>query len=63
MPIDEEFEVRIDDHKIIVMAGNTERCRLERNQFSGMPIGIQVGADGSIAIGVNRLPKGMVLVR
>ncbi len=63
MPIDEEFEVRINDHKIIVMAGSTERCTLERNQFSGRPIGIQVGVDGSIAIGVNRLPKGMVLVR
>lgn len=63
VPIDEEFEVRINDHKIIVMAGSTERCTLERNQFSGMPIGIQVGADGSIAIGVNRLPEGMVLVR
>jgi hypothetical protein len=63
VPIDEEFEVRINDHRIIVMIGSTERCTLERNQFSGIPIGIQVGADGSIAIGVNRLPKGMVLVR
>lgn len=63
VPIDEEFVVRINDHKIVVMAGNTERCTLEHNQFTGMPIGIQVGVDGSIAIGVNRLPEGMVLVR
>jgi len=63
VPIDEEFVVRINDHKIVVMAGNTERCTLERNQFSGMPIGIQVGVDVSIAIGVNRLPEGMVLIR
>ena len=63
VPIDEESEIKISDHSIIVMIGGTERCTLERNQFSGMPIGIQVGADGSIAMGVNRLPKGMVLVR
>ena len=63
VPIDEEFVVRINDHKIVVMAGNTERCTLERNQFTGMPIGIQVGVDGSVAIGVTRLPEGMVLRR
>jgi len=63
VPIDEEFVVRINDHEIVVMAGNTRRCTLKRNQLSGMPIGIQVGVDGSIAIGVNRLPEGMVLGR
>ncbi len=63
VPIDEEFVVRINDHEIVVMTGNTRRCTLKRNQLSGIPIGIQVGVDGSIAIGVNRLPEGMVLGR
>lgn len=63
VPVDQQFEVRINDHGIIVTADGTERCTLERNQFSGMLIGIQVGADGSMAIGGNKLPEGMLLVR
>jgi len=63
VPVNEEFEVRISDRRITVMANDTNICTLERNQFSGLPIGIQVGADGSIGIGVSRLPEGMVLSR
>jgi hypothetical protein len=35
------------------------------NDFFGVPfpIGIEVGVDGSIGFGVNRLPVGMVLAR
>ena len=63
VPVDKEFEVLINDRMITVMAANNNICTLQRNQFSGLPIGIQVGADGSIAIGVNRLPNGMKLIR
>ena len=63
VPIDRESEVRINDRMITVMADNNNICTLQRNQFSGLPIGIQVGADGSIAIGVNKLPHGMKLIR
>jgi len=63
VPVDKDFEVRINDHRITAMAANTEICTLERNQFTEMPIGVQVGADGSIAIGVNKLPEGMTLRR
>ena len=63
VPINKEFEVLINDRMITVMAANKNICTLQRNQFSGLPIGIQVGADGSIAIGVSRLPNGMKLIR
>lgn len=63
VPMNEEFEVRISDLRITVMADDTNICTLERNEFVGLPIGIQVGADGSIGIGVSRLPDGMVLSR
>lgn len=63
VPMDKDFEVIINDHRIIVMAATTKLCTLEKNQFAGLPIGIQVGADGSIAIGVNRLPEGMLISR
>jgi hypothetical protein len=63
VPIDKEFEVLINDRMITVMAANENICTLQRNQFSGPPIGIQVGADGSIAISVSKLPNGMKLIR
>jgi len=63
VPVDKEFEVRVVDRKITVTAGNISICTIERNQFVGLPIGIQVGADGSIAIGVSKLPAGMTLSR
>ena len=63
VPVDKEIEVRITDHAINVMDGQQEICTLERNQFSGMAIGIQVHADGSMGIAVSTLPDGMVLER
>jgi hypothetical protein len=63
VPINKEFEFLINDRMIAVMSENKNVCTLQRNQFSGLHIGIQVGADGSIGIGVNKLPAGMQLVR
>ncbi len=63
VPVGKEFVARISDQRIAVMVADTELCTLERNQFMGLPIGIQVGADGAIAIGVSKLPEGMILRR
>jgi hypothetical protein len=63
VPVNKEFEVRINDHRIEVLCEGIPTCTLERNQFVGLAIGIQIGVDGSIGIGVNRLPQGMVLSR
>jgi len=63
VPVDKEIEVRITDHDIKVMDGERQMCYLARNQFVGMAIGIQVYADGSMAMGVNALPPGMELER
>jgi len=62
VPVNKEFGVRITDCNITIMAGNANICTLVRNEFKGL-IGIQVGADGSVGIGVGRLPKGMILKR
>jgi hypothetical protein len=63
IPINDEFGVEITDHRIIVKRADKQVYSLERNQFSGTPIGIQIDADGSINIGVNKLPEGMILKR
>lgn len=63
VPMSEELEVRIDDHSIRVNRGNTTLVTFARNVMIGIPIGIQVGADGSIAMGVSRLPEGLRLAR
>jgi len=61
VPLDEEFEVRINDQQIAVLVEGNSICTLEESQFVGVSIGIQVGADKRVAIGVNRLPEGMTL--
>jgi hypothetical protein len=63
VPLNVEFEVKISDREIIVLGGGKSICTLQSNQFQGMPIGIQVGADGSVGIGVNKLPERMTLTR
>jgi hypothetical protein len=63
VPIQDELTAQINDRQIRVIWAGIPRATLERNTMSGMPIGIQVHADGRIAIGVNRLPDGMVLPR
>lgn len=63
VPVDRELEVAIGDRDLVVKDGGHPVATLVRNQFTGLPIGIQVRADGSIAIGVNWLPPGMQLAR
>ncbi len=63
VPMDNEFEVRINDKRIAVMVGEKEMGTIARNQISGVPIGIRIGADGSVGIGVTRLPEGMEIER
>jgi len=69
VPSGGEFEAHINDRRVVVRAArwNDERhaewhdlCVLERNQLHGPAIGIQVGVDNSVGIGVNSLPEGMV---
>jgi hypothetical protein len=63
IPVNNEFDVKINDHLIEVTMDGKNVCTLQRNQFRGIPIGIQIHADGAIGIGVNRLPGGMILKR
>lgn len=63
VPVVGEVAVRITDHVLEVMRGDQPVATLVRNSFSGFPIGIRVGVDGSVGIGVNWLPPGMTLVR
>lgn len=63
VPVTDEFDVRITDREIVVTRGATTVARVEKNMFAGIAIGIQIGADGSTAIGVSGLPEGMVLAR
>jgi hypothetical protein len=63
VPDPNEIEVRISDKRITVMRENITIATFTANQSSGVAIGIQVGADGSIGIATNRLPQGMVLGR
>ncbi|MPZ49825.1 MAG: hypothetical protein GEU75_11135 [Dehalococcoidia bacterium] len=62
VPVDDLWEVRISDRKIEVYRGETLVVTLERDQMTNMKIGLQLFPDGSLAIGVNRLPDGMQLV-
>jgi hypothetical protein len=62
VPMDTEWVVHINDRSMSVERGGTTVATLERNQFHGMPIAFELGADGSMGIGVNRLPDGMQLV-
>jgi len=63
IPIDRETEVRITDHEIKVVAVGVDVCTIQRGKLSGFPIGIRVGADGSLSLGVKKLPDGMTLER
>lgn len=62
-PIDRETEVRITDHEIKVVAVGVDVCTIQRGRLSGSPVGIGVGADGSLSLGVKKLPDGMTLER
>jgi hypothetical protein len=62
-PIDGEMSVHITDRSMRVMRGDQVVVTLERNQFHGGAIGVQVGADGSVGIGGGALPAGLELQR
>lgn len=63
IPVPDEIEVHINDHSLRVLRGGQLMTTLVANQFVGMAVAIQIGADGSMAIGSNSLPEGMTLVR
>lgn len=63
IPVQDEVHIHISDSRVRVMRGEVPVVTFESNAVSGVPIGIEVGADGSVRFGVNRLPKGMTLER
>ncbi len=62
IPAQDEVAVRVTDHDLKVSRSGVPIVTIARNQFSGLPIGIRVEADGSVGIGVNWLPEGMTLL-
>ena len=62
IPVNKEFEVKINDRLIEVVIDNKSNS-LNKNQVSGYLIGMQISADGSTSLGTNRLPEGMILRR
>jgi hypothetical protein len=63
VPVGREVEVRISDREILVMSGSDKICTIQNGQVSGMPIGVNIGANGSVGIGGGQLPSGMELRR
>ena len=63
VPVEKEFEVRINDDVITVLVGYVRVVWLVKGRIVRANIGIQVGADGSVVAGVNKLPEGMILKR
>lgn len=69
VPAGSEFEADISDRRVVVRAATSngrrrtkwqDLCVLERNQLHGPAIGVQVGVDNSVGIGVTSLPEGLV---
>ena len=63
IPINEEFEIKINDRAIAINRSNVTVVTFQKNTVIGCPIGVRVEADGSIGMGVNWLPTGMKLIR
>jgi hypothetical protein len=63
VPVNNQTEVVINDREICVYVNGQRGMTFRNNQIAGCPIGIQIFANGGMAMGVNRLPDGMVLVR
>ena len=63
IPGPNDLTAYISDREIRVDRDGQTIATLRQNQFSDDLIGILVGADGSVAIGVSGLPDGMVLIR
>lgn len=61
VPVVDDIEVRVKDHEMSVTRAGTPIVTMQRNMIAGCPIGVLVGADGSVAMGVNWLPDGMTL--
>jgi hypothetical protein len=61
VPVSDMIDVRINDKSLRVCRGEVVLAELTTNTFSGCSIGVMVGADCSISMGVNWLPAGMVL--
>jgi hypothetical protein len=62
VPLDDELTVHCSDTSLRVLRGSDVVMDARSNLIVGCPIGVQVGVDGSVALGVSRLPDGMTLV-
>lgn len=63
VPVVADTEVRVKDHEMVVTQNGVPIVTMQNNMMLGCPIGVLVGADGSVAMGVNWLPPGMQLVQ
>ncbi len=63
VPINTEFEVKIDGSSIVVFANGRQIANIEKNTATGAMIGLLIGADGSFSMGSDKLPDGMELMR
>jgi len=61
IPVEGEIDVLLRDRALKVFRGTQLIADATGNSVEGYLIGIQIGADGSFAMGVNELPKGMIL--
>jgi hypothetical protein len=52
-----------DDFVAVLNPDGTPRVTFSRNSMAGVAIGIRVGANGSVGMGSNALPAGMLLAR
>ncbi len=63
VPLDAEFEVKVNDSSIVVFVNGQQIAHMEKNTVTGTMIGLFIGADGSFAMGSDKLPDGMTLER
>ena len=63
IPLGDELEVRIKDGSLQVYKGEDLLITATHNMFSGCPIGVMIGVNGSLSMGVNWLPEGMQIIR
>jgi hypothetical protein len=59
VPVDSVFEAHCSDRQVRVLRDGHPFVTLRAGQVSGCPIGLKVGADGSISLASNDLPPGM----
>jgi hypothetical protein len=63
IPVENEYDVKINDHSIEVVRNGEKSNTYERNKVEGYIIGLYIHADGSEVLGSNRIPEGMNLRR